>query len=71
MMNNFENAGHRVVVTGLGVVTPVGIGIERFWEGVVSGKSGIKPVHSFDVSSFNTKIAGEIDDFVATDYLDS
>ncbi len=71
MMNNFENAGHRVVVTGLGVVTSVGIGIERFWEGVVSGKSGIKPVHSFDVSSFNTKIAGEIDDFVATDYLDS
>lgn len=71
MVNSPQDDGQRVVITGLGVVTSVGVGIDRFWENVVAGKSGIKPVHSFDVSDFHTKIAGEIDDFDATDYLDA
>lgn len=70
-MKDREGAGRRVVVTGLGMVTPVGVGIDAFWGGVVTGKSGIKAVHSFDVSNFNTKIAGEVDDFIPTDYLDA
>ncbi len=66
-----EEFTSRVVVTGLGVVTPVGIGIENFWRNIIAGKSGIGRVCSFDISNFPTKIAGEINDFVATDFLDT
>lgn len=53
----------RVVVTGLGVVSPNGIGKNNAWEGMINGKSGIKRVDGFDVSLFNTKIAAEARDF--------
>jgi beta-ketoacyl-acyl-carrier-protein synthase II len=53
----------RVVITGIGVLSPNGIGKEDAWQGFVSGKSGIKRVDSFDVSVFNTKIAAEVRDF--------
>ncbi len=53
----------RVVITGIGVVSPNGIGKENAWQGMSSGKSGVKLVDSFDVSMFNTRIAAEVRDF--------
>lgn len=53
----------RVVITGLGVISPNGIGKENVWQAMVSGKSAIKLVDGFDVSLFNTKIAAEVRDF--------
>jgi len=61
----------RVVITGIGVVSPNGIGVENFWDSLVHGKSGIKTVSRFDVSSFPSKIAGEVQDFEPTDYMNS
>ena len=53
----------RVVITGIGVISPNGIGKENCWKAMVSGKSGVKRVDGFDVSIFNTKIAAEVRDF--------
>jgi beta-ketoacyl-acyl-carrier-protein synthase II len=53
----------RVVITGIGVVSPNGIGKENVWQAMSSGKSGVKLVDSFDVSMFNTRIAAEVRDF--------
>jgi len=60
----------RVVVTGLGMVTPLGTGVQKNWEAVCAGKSGIGPITKFDVSSFPTKIAGEVTDFRSEDFID-
>jgi 3-oxoacyl-(acyl-carrier-protein) synthase len=49
----------RVVITGLGVVAPNGIGKEDFWQACISGRSGIRRITSFDASSLPTRIAGE------------
>jgi 3-oxoacyl-[acyl-carrier-protein] synthase II len=54
---------NRVVVTGLGVISPVGNDIPSFWESLKSGKSGIGPITTFDVSKFDSRIAGEVKDF--------
>jgi 3-oxoacyl-[acyl-carrier-protein] synthase II len=62
--------GRRVVVTGLGMVTPLGTGIEKNWEMVCAGKSGIGPITKFDTSQFPSKIAGEVLDFKSEDFLD-
>ena len=51
---------HRVVVTGMGAVSPVGNDIEDLWAGLSSGKSGIGPVTLFDAAAFSTRIAGEV-----------
>lgn len=61
----------RVVITGLGVVSPIGIGKENYWQSLEAGKNGISKIESFDVSDFPVKIAAEIKekDFVATDFL--
>ncbi|MDD5595155.1 MAG: beta-ketoacyl-[acyl-carrier-protein] synthase family protein [Candidatus Omnitrophica bacterium] len=56
-------AKRRVVITGVGVISPNGIGKENVWNAFISGKSGVKLVDSFDVSVFNTKIAAEVRDF--------
>lgn len=53
----------RVVITGIGVISPNGIGKDNVWNAMVSGKSGVSPVDSFDVSMFNTRIAAEVRDF--------
>lgn len=60
----------RVVVTGMGVVTPVGTGVESFWQGITSGKSAVGPVTQFDASAFPTRIAAEIRDFDPANYMD-
>jgi len=59
----------RVVVTGLGLITPLGIGVEETWSALCAGKSGIAEITRFDASDFNTKIAGEVKDFQAEDFL--
>ena len=59
----------RVVVTGLGIVSPVGNDIPQAWSNILAGKSGIGPVTRFDASSFPTRFAGEVRDFDITAYL--
>ena len=61
----------RVVITGLGVVSPIGIGVDAFWESLVSGRSGIGPITRFDASDFPSQIAGEVKGFDPLDYLES
>jgi beta-ketoacyl-acyl-carrier-protein synthase II len=57
------DAIRRVVVTGLGAVTPLGLSAQETWDAMVAGRSGIKPVTRFDLSGFGVRIAGEIRDF--------
>ena len=60
----------RVVITGLGAVTPVGIGKDKFWNSLLEGKSGIGKITAFDPSVINCHIAGEVKDFSAEDFID-
>jgi len=62
MFNNFSQP-RRVVITGFGCVTPIGIGREAFWNGLQTGKSGVSRIESFDVSDSKVKIAAEIKNF--------
>ena len=59
----------RVVITGLGVIAPNGIGKDAFWKALKEGKSGLRKITRFDVSSYSSQIAGEIDDFDPTDFM--
>ncbi len=59
----------RVVVTGLGLVTPVGNDVKTTWESILAGKSGIRPVTSFDISKFSVRFGGTIEDFDITEYV--
>jgi 3-oxoacyl-[acyl-carrier-protein] synthase II len=61
---------HRVVVTGLGIVSPVGLTAEETWAAIVAGKSGIGPITHFDTTDFEAKIAGEVRGFEPTKYMD-
>src|SRR5512139_3403916 len=60
----------RVVITGMGVVAPNGIGKEAFWEALLSAKSGIKKITRFDASSYPCQIAGEVDGFTPYDFME-
>jgi 3-oxoacyl-[acyl-carrier-protein] synthase II len=64
------NQQRRVVVTGVGLVTPVGIGTEETWKALLEGKSGISTITLFDPSAFSCKIAGEVKGFVPEDYIE-
>ena len=59
----------RVVVTGLGLLTPVGNNVEDSWKNIVAGKSGIAPITAFDASDFGTRISGSVKDFDASEYI--
>lgn len=59
----------RVVVTGLGIVSPTGIGVPKAWENILAGRAGIGPITHFDASAFSSRIAGEVKDFDATRYM--
>ena len=61
----------RAVVTGLGVVSPVGIGAEATWDALVAGRSGIDRITLFDTSPFEVDVAGEVKGFEATNYMDA
>src|SRR5436189_4563902 len=62
-MNNGHRPPRRVVITGIGCVTPIGIGREAFWNGLKSGQSGLRQIESFDVSRSAVKIAAYVPDF--------
>jgi len=62
---------HRVVVTGVGMITPVGIDTETTWEGLVNGRSGIGPITQFDDKDIPTQIAGEVKGFEAAKYIEA
>jgi 3-oxoacyl-[acyl-carrier-protein] synthase II len=63
-------ARRRVVVTGVGVVTPIGIGKDAFWASLVAGRSGVRRISRFDPSAFDTQIAAEVLDFDPTAFMD-
>ncbi len=63
------NGDHRVVVTGIGVVTPLGIGIDAFWSGVLSERVAVVPITRFDTAGYRSRIAAQIDDFEPRDFL--
>ncbi len=62
-------AKRRVVITGLGAMTPIGKGAPEFWNGLVSGKSGARAVKDFDVTDLPTRFAAQIDDYDASEYM--
>ena len=62
-------AKRRVVVTGLGMLSPVGNTVDSSWKNILAGKSGIAPITSFDCSSFTTQFAGEVKNFNAEQYI--
>src|SRR5687767_906502 len=63
------SSNRRVVVTGMGVITPVGNDLQTFWTNLVNGVSGIGPITHFDVSTFDCRIAGEVRNFEAVNYF--
>src|SRR5690242_18281930 len=72
MVKATDNKGRpRVVVTGMGLVTPCGTGLDKTWLALISGQSGIRPITRFDTTAFDTKFAGEVFDFDASRWLDA
>ncbi len=67
--NPATGSPREVVVTGIGVITPVGTGVEEFWTGLVKGRSGIGPLTRCDLGDCPVGVAGQIDDFAAEDHL--
>lgn len=59
----------RVVITGLGAVSPVGVGVDQNWQNVTAGVSGIAPLTEFDVSNFSVRFGGSVKDFDVTEYM--
>jgi 3-oxoacyl-[acyl-carrier-protein] synthase II len=60
----------RVVVTGMGVITPIGNNIQQFWDGIKAGKTGFGKISAFDTTAFKTTLAAEVKDFNPADYMD-
>ena len=60
----------RVVITGMGAVTPIGIGVKDYWEGLVEGRNGVDLITHFDTTKFDTKFAAEVKNFSPEDFLD-
>lgn len=70
-MKDGSRDGRRVMITGLGPITAVGIGVEGLWQGLRNQESGIRSVTCFDATPFSCRIAAQVDDFRAEDYLDA
>ena len=60
----------RVVVTGLGVISPVGNNVATFWQSLIAGKCGIGPITAFDTTDYKCKLAAEVKDFNPEEYMD-
>jgi 3-oxoacyl-[acyl-carrier-protein] synthase II len=65
-----RNVDRRVVVTGVGLVTPLGTGVEKNWEALMAGRSGVGPITRFKVDDFASRIAGEVPDFDPLDWIE-
>jgi 3-oxoacyl-[acyl-carrier-protein] synthase II len=65
-----RNVDRRVVVTGVGLITPLGTGVEKNWDGLVAGRSGVRPITRFKVDDFASRIAGEVPDFDPLDWIE-
>jgi len=63
-------AERRVVVTGIGAVTPFGVGVDRYWDGLIAGRSGLSRVSLFDTSAYDVHIGGEVPNFDPEQHLD-
>src|SRR5215212_7356534 len=61
--------GERVVITGLGAVTPLGADVETTWQSLLEGQSGVGPITHFDAEKFKSRIAAEVKDFDPTTYM--
>src|SRR5256885_16034322 len=61
---------NRVVITGMGILAPNGIGNEQFWGSILAGRSGIGPITLFDASDLKSRIAGEVKGFDPTNYIE-
>lgn len=76
MMNNkprFDKRldSQRIVVTGMGAITPLGVDVDSTWQALIAGKSGIKPISHFDSSDYRSQIAGTVDDFDVSLYMNT
>ncbi len=72
MVDRVDSKGRpRVVVTGMGLVTPCGTGLEKAWASFVEGRSGIAPIQAWDPAAFDTHFAGEVNDFDPTQWMDA
>ena len=65
-----DTTAPRIVVTGLGTINAHGVGVDKLWEGVLSGTSGIRKIESFDVSELTSKVGAEVHDFEVSDFMD-
>jgi 3-oxoacyl-[acyl-carrier-protein] synthase II len=65
-----EGVKRRVVITGLGLITPLGTGMQKTWEGICKGASGIDRITSFDASEYPVQVAGEVKDFNPEDFIE-
>jgi 3-oxoacyl-[acyl-carrier-protein] synthase II len=63
-------SGRRVLITGLGMITPVGHGVDAFWHGARAGRSPVKAIDRFDASPFRSRVAAQIDDFDPLDHME-
>jgi 3-oxoacyl-[acyl-carrier-protein] synthase II len=70
-MASRRDTPRRVWITGLGLVTPIGIGLDAFWSGLKAGKSPVKRIDRFDPDAFRSQVAAQVDDFEPTDYMDA
>ena len=60
----------KVVVTGMGVISPIGNDVKTFWENIKAGKCGIAPITKFDTENYKVKLAAEVHDFEPRDYME-
>jgi 3-oxoacyl-[acyl-carrier-protein] synthase II len=61
---------HRVVITGLGIISSIGLGKEAFWENCLQGRSGIKPIQGFDVSSYRSRLGAQLSKIDFKDFIE-
>ncbi|MFQ5677773.1 MAG: beta-ketoacyl synthase N-terminal-like domain-containing protein, partial [bacterium] len=65
-----KNKLHRVVVTGMGIISPLGHDLQELWNNLLAGKSGVDLITGFDTTDFTTKFAAEVKNFDPEDYMD-
>src|SRR5438477_11202457 len=69
MRQNGSRPQRRIVITGMGAVTPIGLGVPEFWTALLDGKSGIREITSFDASKLPSRVAGEVRNFHVREFI--